>query len=126
MDPFSMILTYLQLLMRCIIQSNLAAPLLSNPAVTKNVFTGPFIPAGLGTQGFLAPRALGTRHSNRGSAFTTTVRMVPGGHRRSTDGGTDTQVAFPACFSKFDIAMIDISNLANCRHAVLQNQSDFT
>jgi hypothetical protein len=104
----------------------LAAFLLSDPSIPDNILAGSLIPAGFCAQGFLAPGALGTRHTYRRTAFTTSMRMVPGRHCRSTDSGTDAQMALPACFAQFNIAMINIAHLADCCHAGLQDQADFS
>ena len=77
------------------------------------IFLRLFIVTSFLTQGLLTPRALRAGHTNRGTTFTATMRMVAWGHGRTANGRTDTQMSFPASLPQFDIAMIQIANLAN-------------
>jgi hypothetical protein len=52
--------------------------------------------------------------------------MVAGAHRSTTDGRLDAHVAFAASFTKFDIAVIGVSNLPDGGIATLTDQANFS
>lgn len=54
-------------------------------AVAHNVFVGLLVTASLVSKGWFTPRSFRTGHTNRLAAFTTTMRMVAGGHRGSAN-----------------------------------------
>src|SRR3990167_3431836 len=70
------------------------------PTVFNNVLVGVFLQfTGFATQCTPTPRRLGTLHTDARSAFATAMRMSGRVHGHTTDGRTDTHVAFAAGFA---------------------------
>jgi hypothetical protein len=95
-------------------------------SAADNVFVRLLVLASLITQGRFTPWRARTGLADRLAAFTTTMWMIPGGHRRTADCRTYTKMALAACLAKLDIAVFKITNLPNRGVALLANQADFT
>src|SRR5215204_3538600 len=95
-------------------------------ATANNILIRLFIAAGFVSQSGFTPWAFRTSQADRLAPFTTTMRMVTWGHCRSTNCWANTFVAFAPCFTKFDIAMVQVADLTNRRIASLIDQADFT
>jgi hypothetical protein len=98
----------------------------SCPAPADNVLIRLLVAAGLGAQGGFTPRALRARHTNGLAAFTTTMGMVAGGHRRAAHRRADAQVALAPGFAQLDVAVIQVAHLADGGVAGLADQAHFT
>src|SRR5699024_4119432 len=70
-----------------------------------------------------APRCTGTRTSDTGLAFTTTMRMVVGVHNRTADSRADTHVTFPSCFTDVNQVVVAVADHTNSRTAGNRNHS---
>jgi hypothetical protein len=95
-------------------------------ATTHNVLIRLLIKAGLLTQGRLTPRTLRTGETNRLAAFTTTMWMVAGAHSCTANRRANAEVALATGFTKFDIAVVEIADLANGRVTNLMDETNFT
>lgn len=81
--------------------------------------------SGLVTESRFTPRSNRARHTDRGFAFTTAVRVIAWVHDDAADGRTNVHVTFTACFTERNIAVVEVTDLTDGSFATDRNVTHF-
>jgi hypothetical protein len=82
-----------------------------------NVLIRPLVGAGLLAEGGLAPWRFRTCHTNRGTTFTTTVRMAAWVHCGATYSGPPAEPTITTSLTDLHVAVVGVTNAAESRRA---------
>src|SRR3990172_5811006 len=98
--------------------------LLASPP--NNVLIGPLVLARLVTQRRFAPRTLGPGHTNGLATLATAMRVIPRGHGCTAHRRANSQMTLTASLPKLNIAMLDITDLADGSVTLLAHHANLT
>src|SRR5579859_5381575 len=112
---------------RDIFQPILLFPLtaLVGPAANDEAI-GTAVVARLIAERWLAPRRLRTWHPDRRAALTATVRVTGRVHRRTAHRWPPTLPAITSGLADLDVAMFQVADLSERRHALFMHHAHFT